>query len=287
MSYTLYFLSIFALAQSAVITKWSPLSIEQLGFWRLLIAAFIIKLIFSPKSFWRWPTKPQGLLYLLICGLSLYLHFYSYFYAAKNTSVANTLLLFSLNPLFTGLISKYVLKEVFSKNMIWSFVFGLAALIALVYPMLFLQDSSLSLADASALFSGFAYSIYIVSAKLSHRYEDHSTVISWSFLIASGCFMAKLVTSHQEVWVSSSEGILSLGLLILFPTLLGHAVFLYLTKSLNINWMSVGKLAEPPMAALLAYIVLGQIPSLSFYAAFFFLMTSCLFLFKDRLHLKS
>ncbi|MCC6137822.1 MAG: EamA family transporter, partial [Bdellovibrionaceae bacterium] len=109
----LYLLSIFSLAQSAVITKWSALSIAQLGFWRLCVAAIVVRAIFSLKSFWYLPKKPKAILYIFLCGVSLYFHFYLYFFAAKNTSVAHTLVLFSLNPIFTGLISRWQLGEPF------------------------------------------------------------------------------------------------------------------------------------------------------------------------------
>ncbi len=45
---------------------------------------------------------------------------------------------------------------------------------------------------------------------------------------------------------------------ILFPTLLGHALFTHLLKYLNINWMSCGKLMEPVFASLVASLVFSE-----------------------------
>lgn len=285
-STSLYLLSIFSLAQSAVITRWSDLSIAQLGFWRLIIAAVILRAVFSLKSFWHLPQKPQALLYIFACGFSLYIHFYLYFFAAKNTSVAHTLLLFSLNPLFTGLISRWFLKEPFPRTALWSFAFGVLSVVALVFPMLFVA-TPVNWGDVAALVSGVAYSLYIVSAKKAQQVEEQKQVISWSFFVAGIGFFAQMLFAKESFSVQTMNGYVSLGLLIVFPTLLGHAVFLALTKHLNINWMSVGKLAEPPLATVVAFLALGQVPELRVYVSFLFLVVAFLFLFAEKLALLS
>lgn len=279
-STALYLLSIFSLSQSAVITRWSELSISQLGFWRLCIAAVILRVIFSLKTFWHLPQKPKAILYIIISGVGLYLHFYFYFYAAKNTSVANTLLLFSLNPLFTGLISRLTLKEPFPRAAVGSFVFGIFSVAALVYPML-VMDRSMNWGDVAALASGLTYSLYIVAAKQAQTFEDSRQVISWGFAVAAMGFCLQMLWMGESFAVRSENGFVSLALLILFPTLLGHAVFLFLTKKLNINWMSVGKLAEPPVATIVAFLALGQVPEWRVYISFAFLAIAMAFLFQE------
>lgn len=280
----LYLLSIFSLAQSAVITRWSELSIGQLGFWRLALAAIVLRLVFSLKAFWHLPKKPKALLYISLSGVSLYFHFYLYFYAAKNTSVAHTLLLFSLNPLFTGLLARWALKETFSLSVGWSFFFGLLSVGALVYPMLFVDAvSEINWGDVAALASGATYSTYIVWAKQAQQHEDSRQVISWSFLVAACGFLLQILWTQGPLLVNSANGFLSLALLVIFPTLLGHAVFLVLSKHLNINWMSVGKLAEPPIATLMAFLVLGQVPEMRVYVAFALLAIALYFLFREKI----
>lgn len=277
---SLYLLSIFSLAQSAVITRWSELTIGQLGFWRLCIAAIVLRLIFSLKTFWHLPQKPKVMLYIVLSGVGLYFHFYLYFYAAKNTSVANTLILFSLNPIFTGLISRWTLKESFPPSAVGSFVFGILSVVTLVYPMLAI-DGTMNWGDMAALASGLTYSLYIVAAKQAQTMEDSKQVISWSFAVAALAFLMQICIFSEPLAVHSQNGILSLALLIIFPTLLGHAIFLLLTKKLNINWMSVGKLAEPPLATAVAFVVLGQVPEWQVYVAFVFLGIAMMFLFKE------
>lgn len=279
---SLYLLSIFSLAQSAVITRWSELSIGQLGFWRLFIAAIVLRFIFSLKTFWHLPQKPKVILYIFLSGMGLYFHFFLYFFAAKNTSVANTLILFSLNPLFTGLISRWILKESFPPFLAASFVLGLLAVMTLVYPIVAI-DRSMNWGDIAALGSGLTYSLYILAAKQAQAMEDSQQVISWSFIVAALAFLVQMILNAESIAVDSQNGVISLALLIIFPTLLGHAVFLFLTKKLNINWMSVGKLAEPPIATLVAFVVLRQVPGWHVYVAFVFLGLAMLFLFQDSL----
>lgn len=72
------------------------------------------------------------------------------------------------------------------------------------------------------------------------------------------CFLAldlfkgtPLIGYSQQAWL----GILGT---IFIPTFLGHAIFTYLMNYLNINWMSCGKLLEPVMSALIAYLIFQE-----------------------------
>lgn len=278
----LYLLCIFSLSQSAVITRWSDLSIQQLGFWRLLIAALIVRVVFCRRSFFQLPVNAKEVLYVFICGVALYLHFYSYFYAAKTTLVAHTLLLFSLNPLFTGLISRFVLHEVFPTRAVYSFAFGFLALVVMVAPTFFDPSHQFGLGEVAALFSAGAYALYVVlGKKIQKDGMLPGQLISSAFLVASFSFFIQMVGADLPVLFSSQRSVVSLMLLVLFPTLLGHASFLYLARRLNINWMSVGKLAEPPLAALSAFVIFGQVPTFYTYVAFAMLAVSLYFLLYD------
>ncbi|PIS10828.1 MAG: hypothetical protein COT73_07260, partial [Bdellovibrio sp. CG10_big_fil_rev_8_21_14_0_10_47_8] len=62
-------------------------------------------------------------------------------------------------------------------------------------------------------------------------------------------------------WIAISANILG-------PTLLGHVLFTYLLKYMNINWMSCGKLMEPAISALVATFLFGELVTPSIIAAF-------------------
>lgn len=283
-NYWLYFISIFALSQASVITRWSQSSIEVLGFWRLLFSVILLRLLFMPREFFKGPQKLKVMLYVLGAGVFLYLHFWTFFYAAQNTSIANTTLLFCLNPVTTSLVAWFFLKDRLTWKVLLSYAFGLMAVVTLFVPYLGPSPgnaSGNSWADLSALISAVFYSVYIVMGKRGQQ-ENVSgpQFTSLTFLVAGFLFLIHVsFFLEPEMLLSlSSRGWMAVGLLTLLPTLLGHALFLILSRKLNINWMSAGKLFEPPLAAVSAFLVFSQTPTSTALVSFVFLVPSLVFL---------
>lgn len=280
MNYWLYFLSIFALSQASILTRWSQASIEVLGFWRLLIAVGLLRLLYMPREFFSLPRKLKVGLYVLVSGIFLYLHFWTFFYAAQNTSIANTAILFCLNPLTTSAVAWLFLKDKITVKIGLSFVFGLCSVVVLFLPHVQGSDGN-RFADLCALVSALFYSIYIVAGKKGQLENiSGAQFTSLTFLVAALLFLvhvlftagpAPLVELSGRAWVA-------IALLTLVPTLLGHALFLKLSRTLNINWMSTGKLFEPPLAALGAFVVFHQAPSITAVFSFLFLIPALVLL---------
>lgn len=273
MNLALYFLSILALSQAAVITRWSESSIEVLGVWRLLASVLILRMLFIPRDFFKFPLKPQAL-HGIVAGVFLYLHFWTYFYAAQNTSIANTVILFCLNPVTTSVFSWFVLRDRISAPVVVSYLFGLSSVVVLFLPQLSSSLKTINLADLCALVSAVFYSIYIIAGKKGQETIPSAQLTSLTFFVAAACFLIHLVFVGRadSLMQISNRGWVAVILLTIVPTLLGHALFLRLTHVLNIHWMSAGKLLEPPFAAVSAYWLFAQTPSPSAVAAFLLLI---------------
>lgn len=278
--YAIYLISIFSLSQSAVLIKWSGIPPETLGAWRMLGASLLLLGLRSFKD------TPKNILAdilgnkkgVIATGIFFYLHLWSYSYSAQATSVAHCMILFALNPLFTAVGAKIVFNEPLEKNVAFSYLFALVGLYFLVRSRLSLGLESWQ-GEAAALVSGVLYSIYALCSKHSRKKMNNWNFGVGIYLVCGLCFFATTITLKTPLTGYSDKSWLALLGTILIPTLLGHSLFSYLMNYLNINWMSCGKLLEPTLSALVAFLVFRELVTTDTILTFFFISAAVLFLF--------
>src|SRR3954468_11949631 len=105
MPVTILLTSLFVLSQSAIFVRLAHAPAPAIGFWRMVIALPVL------AGFLFWHKRGGDLLRLsrrqwcgvAVCGFLLFAHFFTWFLSVQKTSVANSMVLFSSNPLFTAL----------------------------------------------------------------------------------------------------------------------------------------------------------------------------------------
>lgn len=194
---------------------------------------------------------------ILLTGFFFFLHLWSYFYSAQNTKIANCMILFATNPLFTAVGSFIFFKERLTKNLYFSYLLAFSSLYLLLSNTIEFNPENLK-GEISGVVSAFFYSAYILSSKKARQGLDNGIFATGIYFTCGVCFLAldlfkgtPLIGYSQQAWL----GILGT---IFIPTFLGHAIFTYLMNYLNINWMSCGKLLEPVMSALIAYLIFQE-----------------------------
>lgn len=259
LKYLLYFISIFSLSQASNLIKWSAVPPEVLGSWRLLGASSILLILFLYKDGRKrifQSLRPHWKL-IFLTGMFFFFHLWSYFYSAQNTKIANCMILFATNPLFTAVGAYFFFKEKLSPNLFVSYFSAFLALYLLLSKTLALNPENL-MGEVSGFASAIFYSAYVLASKKARK-----QINNWHFSIGiySVCgFLFLLLTLFKGTPLTGYPQQAWLGILgtILIPTFLGHAVFTYLMNFLNINWMSCGKLLEPLFSAFIAYLVFKE-----------------------------
>jgi drug/metabolite transporter (DMT)-like permease len=278
--YATYFVAIFSLSQASVLIKFSAVPPAALGFWRLLGASLIL------LAFRSWKESPKDIYgsininkkWVVLTGVFFYLHLFSYFYAAQNTSIAHCMILFALNPLFTAVGAKVFFNEPLEKNVIVSYIFAFVGLYFLLQNRFNLGIASWH-GEASALASGLLHSCYTLLSKRSRTQMNNWNFGIGIYFVCSVCFLLTALTFQTPLTGYSTNSWLAVLGTILIPTLLGHSLITYLMNYLNINWMSCGKLLEPTFSAFVAFLVFNETVTLNTVLAFFFTSTAVLFLF--------
>lgn len=273
----LYALALFFLSQSAALAKFASAPPEVIGSWRMLAASICFLLFTGLKgSFLKELVKFKSTLgWLVATGFFFFLHLWTFFFAAQNTLISHTMILFCLNPLFVGLGSWLINHKKPTTQIVAAYILSFLALCLLLFAS---QKSSVQtsahpqwLGDLSAFASAVFFAVYFLMSQKCRKTLSNSFFSGMMYLFCAAFFFITMATT-QDNWIHYPQNTW-LGIFgqVIFSTLLGHSLISYLMKHLDVTWMATGKLSEPIMATLVAYWTFGE--TVSIYGSFAFILT--------------
>lgn len=278
----LYFLAIFCLSTSANWAKLSSMPVDVLGAYRLGLAALLLGAwiaLFKRKTL---PKIDKKVLWIVISGFFFFLHLWTFKYAAKNTTISNSMIIFSSNPIWASIGAVLFFGEKLNTRLFLAYALAFAGVYILVAPGL-QTGHQLNKGDISSFFSAILYALYMLTGKKARIYFDNKFYAFLQYAVCGLCFL--LLTLQNGTPLTGYDNISWLALLglIALPTFFGHFSLTYLVQYMNLSVMTCGKLIEPVMASIIAAIVFKE--SLSENAPIAFLMTALavLLLFSPQL----
>ena len=278
----LYFLALISLSTSANWAKLNHMPVEILGFWRLGLAALILLTwIFIKKKRWPHLTEPN-LRWVVLSGFFFFLHLATYKFAAKNTTISNTMILFASNPVWASLGAAVFFHEKITARVVFSYLLALLGIYILVHRQVEFAPESLR-GDFSSLLSAFFYAAYMLTGKKARRHYENQIFSFFQYTVCAICFGLTCLYSGASFTGYDPVSWWAVAGLILLPTFLGHFSLTYLVHYMNINVMSCGKLLEPIFAAIIAYFLFRETLSVEAWWAFSLTALSVLILFAPTL----
>lgn len=259
MPITLLLTSLFVLSQSAIFIRLAAAPAPAIGFWRMIIALpVLVGFLYWHRrlgDFRKFSLRQWG--GVAICGFFLFTHFYTWFLSVQMTSVANSMILFAANPLFTAIGAWIFFGEKMEKR------HGLALLLCFVGVYFMMRDSlSLShehfIGDIWGFVCAILFSAYILVGK-GLRQKIHNLPFAFStYSFVTIYFALVMVVLGVPFFGYSLHTWIGFTGLAFGSTLLGHSLFSYCLQFFNVNLMSISTLAEPMFTALSAYIFFGE-----------------------------
>ena len=192
----------------------------------------------------------------IICGLALVVSYVAGIFSLQNTSVANTLLLFSTAPFMTALLARIFLGEAVH----WQTVIAIAIALAGVLLMV-VGDTSTSamLGDLAALAAALGFAVFTVSLRRG-RSNDMMPSVLLSGLLSIPIMALICRHTGQTLTVAINDYAIAT-LLGVFQMGMGLLLFTLGSRVLPAAKLTLLSLSEVFFAPLWVWIFLGEVVS--------------------------
>ncbi|SLK20955.1 MULTISPECIES: DMT family transporter [unclassified Paenibacillus] len=255
--YILLFISILSISISSIMIKSSDTPTSVAGMYRLFISV-ILMLPFVPwKKLRLMEMGKKDWTSVLLAGLFLGLYFLSWMESLVYTSVASSMVILSLQPLFVMIGSYFLFKERVTVVTILCLIAALSGTIIIACGDIGVSREAL-IGDGLSLLGTLLVSAYMLAGqKVSHKIDANIYSVIVFFL--GGCVMLVYnLLNHTSLMEYNSSDWIYFFLLALIPTIFGQYLINLLLKSLGATTVSVGIIGEPILAIILAYAFLGE-----------------------------
>lgn len=204
--------------------------------------------------------KRKELLLCVASGLLLAAHFWTWIASLEHTSVANSTVLVTTNPIWVAVLSAWLLREKPGRVQITGIALTLLGTL-----LIFLADNTHSgvataplLGNSLALLGALAASGYLL---IGRGLRSHLSLLTYVWLTYSFAAIALIIAAlaaGETVGGVSSTAWLLIAALALGPQLIGHTSFNWALRRLSATFVALSILGEPIGSALLAWWLLGE-----------------------------
>jgi drug/metabolite transporter (DMT)-like permease len=245
---------------SAILVRYAsgadPLAIS---FWRCAGGAALL-LPFARSA--RRPRASSELRLPLIAGAFLAVHFATWITSLELTTVASSVLLVSTTPLFVAATAWLLFRERLSRA-------GWLGIALAVVGVGFVSGGDLGgsslVGDALALAGGATAGGYVLAGALARRRLGIIAYSVVTYAAAAGLLLLACLAARTPLWGWSAATWWALAGIAVGPQLLGHTVINFVLRDIDATTVSVTIMAEPVIATALAYLLLGEVPSVLVY----------------------
>lgn len=252
-------IAIFAISTSAIIVKLiedAPAGI--IAFYRLLFAV----LLMAPIVFIKYKAEIKNIskkdwIFAVISGIFLSLHFILWFESLNYTSVASSVVLVSLQPLFAFIGTYFFFGERFSVAAVISMFITLLGSFIIGWGDLQISGLAL-LGDILALLGAITVTVYFL---LGQKLRRSLSLMTYTFIVYSSSTLTLLIynvilgNNFFHFAPNTWAWFLSLAII---PTFFGHSLLNWALKWVSTSTISMAVVFEPIGASILAYIILQE-----------------------------
>lgn len=196
-----------------------------------------------------------------LSGLFLAVHFVLWFESLLHTSVASSTSIVCTEVIWVALGFGIFLKGKISKKAIFAIGITFVGSLLIAY-----ADSSAGgvhlYGDFLALVAAIAVAVYTLIGRIVRK--NVSTNV-YTYIVYTSCASVLLLTCLVQGYWLFDYGVSAVivGLLLsVFSTILGHSIFSWCLKYFSPAFVSVSKLCEPVVAAVIAASLFGELPAL-------------------------
>lgn len=251
---------VLAVGASAVFIRLADAPALAIAFWRCALGALAL----VPLAAYNREAVPKGraLWVGAVSGVALGAHFGTWIASLQYTSVAASVVLVSTTPVFVAIAAYPLFGERTSAVSFVGIVVAIAGT-AVIAGGEHSPGGAAFLGNALALVGAVAMAVYVLIGRSLRT--GGMGALSYSIVGYSAAALALLpvvLASGARLWGYSAQTWFWLLVITLGPQLLGHTVLNWALEYVRASIVSGAILAEPVIAALLAWVVLSEKPGL-------------------------
>jgi drug/metabolite transporter (DMT)-like permease len=203
----------------------------------------------------------RDLVLVIVSGIFLSLHFATFIFAVKGTTIANATFLVNTSPVMLAVLSPLLIKERTTSREV------LAVLVAMVGVVLIAYAGNgfrlFGLADLSALLAAFFLTVYSLAGR-HLRTRSISTACYTTYVYSTAALVALVMVTllgTNTFHAYNAQNLIAIISLALVPTALGHSLYNYSLGSVKAVTANLFPLMEPIVASVLAVPLFGEVPT--------------------------
>ncbi len=262
------FLSVLCVSSAAVIIVSCSAPALLISLYRMIFTTILIIPFILAKKYYRMELKSlskKSLLFLILIGFILAVHFTLWITSLKMTSVASSVILVTAHPILVGPLSYFFFKEKLRKLNVLGIVISFIGVIVLVIGNYGFSGYYLNSLEGNilAFLGGIAAGLYILGGRY---FRKQLSVISYVFVVYSVAtiflFLFCLLSGISLIQISYYD--LSLiFIMAVFAGIFGHTVYNWSLVNVQASVASVALLGEPIGSSIFALLLpwIHQIPS--------------------------
>ena len=247
-----------AIATSALFVKVSEAGPVATAFWRVFLALPIL---------WAWSMLEQRERHslsfatdkrlLIAAGLLFAGDLAVWHWSIVLTSVANSTLLANLAPIFVTLAAWLLFRQQLSAKFLLGLATAITGMVVLIGGDFRLSGTELA-GDALGVVTAMFYAGYQLTVTRLRARVATSSIMAWSGLFTVIVLLPIALASGEQMLPVSGVGWVKLIGLALISQVAGQSLIAYAMAHLPATFSSVGLLLQPVMAAVFAWILLGE-----------------------------
>ncbi|MBE2239801.1 MAG: DMT family transporter [Caldilineaceae bacterium] len=246
---------------SPVLVRWAAVSLSsyEIAAGRLLLAGLLVVSVAALRGEQlaapaRWPM-------FVLVGLVAAIHFGAYIGSLSFTTIAHSLALVYTAPIFSALLSWWILGETLKPRQ-WAGIVIAVAGVAIMAGFEPRFDRTMLIGDALALLSAVTFAIYSIAG---NRQRHHVSLLVYAGVVylAGGLWLLPLAALNFSVHGYTLPAVLSVVALAVIPLGLGHTLYNAALRRMRATTVNLIATQEVTGGILLAILLLGEIPSLT------------------------
>jgi len=257
----LFLASMFFGSAALLVRFATEVSALSLTFFRLSIAALMM-VLFAFVRHEIQLLRRRDLLFVIISGVLLSLHFTAFILAVKETTVANATFLVNTSPVMLAVLSPLLIKERTTSREV------LAVVVATLGILLVAHAGNafyaFGVGDVSALLAAFFVAIYaLLGRRLRTGGMNTSCYTAYVYTVATLTSVLMIAALNVQPFLTyDAQNVLAIIALGVVPTGLGHTLYNYALGSVKAVTANILPLMEPIIASLFAVFLFAETPTI-------------------------